>query len=82
MAYYSRTRIERVAEALSELRYTEMQALGRALAEIANDRPEFQPTEDADFEIEPKAMADLVADWAEGTEMEVASATQAAKDKN
>ena len=76
----ARRATERVSEALSELRYSEMQALGRALTEIANDREAFQPVEDADFEIASDAMADLLADWAEGTEMEVEQKTRAAKE--
>ena len=64
MAYYNRTRIEKVAEAICELRYTEAQKLAGCLIGILNDRIAFDGQDDLD----ERMMADLLADWAQSVE--------------
>lgn len=66
MAYYSRSRLERVSEALSDLRYAEMLDLCRQLSEMAVDRTEFEAN------LDMSAMADLMSDWAGHVEEMVA----------
>lgn len=70
MAYYDRDNIERVSQALSELRYNEMLALGRDLADIANDRDVFG----ANPNVTGKDIADLLADWSFAKEQEIEEA--------
>lgn len=69
MARY-RTRIEGAAEALSDLRYLELQTLGNDLAEMANTRTGFVDDEGI---VDGTAMANLLADWAGATEAEYQS---------
>lgn len=73
MAHYYRNRIERVAEAISELRYKELQALATTLADMANDRGE-QFTE---LTLKSEELAELLADWADFVECQISEAEEA-----
>lgn len=64
MAYVSRTPLEKVAEAISDLTYRDMCELAHQIADRLNDAGTWSISEASDHQDAETSLADQFSDWA------------------